>query len=144
MKFINGLDQNYTPKILYVLVNKKVSTRLFEKVNGDVINPAPGTVVDTAIVEQSGEGNFDFYMIANDNPKTATALPVHYHVAMNTTGMNKEQIESMTYSQCYSYQGFGGPIKVPASVKYAEKLAQYAHDVQIQPNPKLSHKLHFL
>jgi len=51
---IKSFAPNYNPKILYVLLNKKVSTRLFEKVNGVVINPAPGTVVDSAIVENDG------------------------------------------------------------------------------------------
>lgn len=80
-----------------MFVNKKVTTRLFEQVNGEVINPAPGTLVDTGIVQDDGNTTFDFYMIANDNPKTATALPVHYSVAMNTTGMTKREIEEVTY-----------------------------------------------
>ncbi len=84
-------------------------------------------------------------MIANDNPKTATALPVHYHVVTNTTGMSKKEIEEMTYQQCYSYQGFGGPIKVPAAAKYAEKLAKYMSYTKVkQPNVKLGNMLHFL
>jgi aubergine-like protein len=129
-----------------------------EKDNGHVINPGPGTLVDTGIVENDGgheseiNRNFDFFMIANDNPKTATALPVHYKVVMNTSGMNRKEIEQFTYQQCYSYFGFGGPIKVPAAVKYAEKLAQYAFDTKSStrkedfraPNQKLSYKLHFL
>lgn len=69
-------------------------------------------------------------MIANDNPKTATALPVHYKVIMNTTGMTKREIEEFTYQQCYSYFGFGGPIKVPAAAKYAEKYATYGSDTK--------------
>lgn len=86
---IKQFDQNYSPKILYVLLNKRVQTRIFEKINGEVINPGKGTAVDTAIVEVDGDLTYDFYMVANDNPKTATALPVHYHIVMNTTGMSK-------------------------------------------------------
>lgn len=89
---IKAFAPNYNPKILYVLLNKRVQTRLFERVNNEVINPGPGTCVDTAIVENDGSINFDFFMIANDNPKTATALPVHYQVVMNTTGMSKQEI----------------------------------------------------
>lgn len=78
---------------MYIFVDKKISTRLFEKQNGHVINPGPGTLVDQGIVEEDGRNTFDFFMISNNNPKTATALPVHYSVAMNTTSMNKEEIE---------------------------------------------------
>lgn len=124
-----------------------------------MINPGPGTMVDTAIVEKDGNGNgqtnnaiFDFFMVANDNPKTATALPVNYKIIANTSGLNKREIEEFIYQQCYSYFGFGGPIKVPACAKYAEKLANYAFDTKSSnrrddfraPNPKLNHQLHFL
>ena len=114
------------------MIDKNVTTRLFEKVNGSVINPNPGTVLDIGIVEKDGDNTFDFYMISNNNPRTATALPVHYTVAFNTTGMTKQEVEEMTNQQCYSYQGFGGPIKVPASAKLAEKIANYANDTGLK------------
>jgi hypothetical protein len=66
-----------------------MSLRLFEKNNGDIFNPGPGTVVDTGIVENDGKNCFDFFMIANNNPKTATAQPVHYTVVVNTMNLSK-------------------------------------------------------
>lgn len=134
---------------MFITVNKNVTTRLFEKINGDVINPGPGTVVDNVIVENDSQNMFDFYMVANDNPKTACALPVHYSVITNTTNMNKREIQDLVHQQCYAYQGFGGPIKTPASVMYAHKIAMYAHDckfmdIKAQPSAKLSQKLHYL
>jgi len=48
---IKQFAPNYNPKILYVLLNKKVQTRVLEKYNGHVINSGKGTVVDTVIVE---------------------------------------------------------------------------------------------
>lgn len=113
-----------------MFINKRITTRLFEKNNGSnsVINPGPGTVVDRQIVENDGERLFDFFMVANENPDTATALPVHYEVAINTTDLSKREIELLTYHQCYNYYGFGGPIKVPATAFYAHKVAYYAYD----------------
>lgn len=49
---INGFAQGYMPKIVYCLVNKRISHRLFEKDNGGYCNPGPGTVLDTALVEK--------------------------------------------------------------------------------------------
>lgn len=148
---IKNFAPGYDPKILYIFVDKKISTRLFEKQNGHVINPGPGTLVDQGIVEEDGKNTFDFYMVSNNNPKTATALPVHYSVAMNTTSMNKEEIEQFTHHQCYNYYGFGGPIKTPACVKYAQKMAAYTHDngfsqknLLLTPNDTLNHRLHYL
>jgi hypothetical protein len=31
-------------------------------------------------------------MVANKNPRTASARPVHYEVVVNTTNMTKEEI----------------------------------------------------
>ena len=61
------------------------------------MNPGKGTVVDSVVVENEGKQLFDFYMVSNDNPPMATALPVHYRVAMNTTDMSKKEIEEMVY-----------------------------------------------
>lgn len=156
---IRSIADGYNPKILYTLVYKRISTRLLEEFDASaVVNPGKGTMVDKSIVDSNDVAstdvnkNFDFYMIANDNPKTATALPVHYKIIMNSSGMNKREIEEFTYQQCYQYFGFGGPIKVPAAVKYAEKLAQYAFDTKSSnrkedfrpPNPHLNYQLHFL
>ena len=145
---------NYDPKILYMFVNKRITTRFFEKTNGhgEVINPGPGTLVDKQVVESDGARTFDFFMVANENPGTATALPVHYQVAMNTTDLSKREIELLTYHQCYNYYGFGGPIKVPATAFYAHKIAYYAYDngfnnardETTEVNETLTNQLHFL
>ena len=57
----------------------------------------------------------------------------------------------MTYHQCYSYFGFMGPIKVPAAVMYAHKLAYYTLDNKIvdkrnvgMVNPCFSNNTHFI
>jgi hypothetical protein len=90
-------------------------------------------------------------MVANDNPPMATALPVNFKVALNTTDMSKSDIEEMVYHQSYAYYGFGGPVKVPATAFYAHKLANYVYDngfsdtnLSLTPNKALAHKLHFL
>ena len=148
---IKSFAEGYDPKLLFVFVDKKMSLRLFERTNGDVCNPGPGTIVDQGIVENDGQSLFDFFMIANNNPRTATAQPVHYSVVVNTMLLTKGEIEEITYHQCYNYYGFGGPIKVPACVKYAQMIATYTHDNDFsrkdateQPNEKLCNRLHFL
>lgn len=65
--------------------------------------------------------------------------------------MNKADIEAVTYQQCYNYYGYQGPIKTPAAVMYAHKLAYYALDNKIvdkqtagEVNAALSDRLHFI
>ena len=52
-----------------------------------MLNPHPGTVVDDKIVEKNDEKHFDFYMISNRNPVTATAKPVNYSIVINTLNL---------------------------------------------------------
>jgi hypothetical protein len=48
---IKAFAQNYQPKIVYCFVDRNISHRLFYKDNGSVLNPGPGTVLDTALVD---------------------------------------------------------------------------------------------
>lgn len=50
MEAIKGYAPNYDPKILYMFINKRITTRFFEKLSDGVINPGPGTLVDSTIV----------------------------------------------------------------------------------------------
>lgn len=55
VKTITELLENtapgYKPKILYCLVDRNIQHRLFASNEQDKVNPGPGTVVDTALVE---------------------------------------------------------------------------------------------
>ena len=55
----------------------------------------------------------------------ATALPVHYFVADNSTKMSAHEIQTFTYHLCHNFFNFMGTTKVPAAVMYAEKIAKY-------------------
>jgi aubergine-like protein len=140
---ISNYTQGYNPKILYVLVNKRITHRLFEKDNGGYMNPGPGTVLDSALVESEGKTIFDFFLIPH-RATIATALPVHFKVVHNSTLLTKDQIETSTYHLCYNYVNFCGSIKVPAPCMYASKIANYAHENKVNPNANLSLNLHFL
>lgn len=90
-------------------------------------------------------------MVSNNNPTSATAIPVHYEVAFNTTDLNKREVEEFTYHQSYGYFGFTGPVKTPGTLKYAERLANYTkvagftgQSQQEKPNSVLSNKLHYI
>jgi hypothetical protein len=74
----------------------------------------------------------------------ATAQPVHYKVLFNSSTLTKEQFETTTYHLCYNYVNFAGPIKVPSTCMYANKIATYATDNKIVPNENLSRTLHYL
>ena len=128
-------------------MNKEINTRFFEKQSAGttVLNPPAGTVVDSNLVElvEKGAEQFDFYMIPH-TASIATARPVHYIVAKNDCKLSKQAVEEFTYAMCYNYFNFGGSIKVPASVMYAHKVANYCYNLGIDPNEQLKNNLHYL
>ncbi|CDW90464.1 piwi-like protein 1 [Stylonychia lemnae] len=144
IELIQQQSINYSPMIIYALIDKLSDHRLFMTSNDQVWNPGPGTVVDTALVDNQGEILFDFYMIPHKAP-VATALPVHFKIVYNSSEHDKNDIETFTYHLCYGYFNFVGPIKVPAAVMYAKKIANYIIDYKIiETNNTLSDSLHFL
>lgn len=85
---IHNFAKNYKPKILYIFVDKRINTRFVI----DEMNPAPGTVVNTSLVESMNPGQHDFFLIPH-KATVATALPVHYRVAHNDTTLSNKQVE---------------------------------------------------
>lgn len=51
-------------------------------------------------------------------------LPTHFFVAYNDSKLAKRTIEELTFSLCHYYFNWAGPIKVPAPVMYAHKIAE--------------------
>jgi hypothetical protein len=108
-----------------------------------MINAGAGTVVDTDIVYSVDSSSYDFYMIPH-NATVATAMPVHFAVKYTDSDMDKKAFETLTYHMSYNYFNFGGGIKVPNVVKYAEKAANYGVDIRGKPNDRLAGNLHYL
>jgi hypothetical protein len=47
----------YDPTLTYLAINKRNSMRIFEKDNGNNMNPTGGTILDYGIVEHDCNGN---------------------------------------------------------------------------------------
>jgi hypothetical protein len=127
---LENTAQGYKPKIIYCLVDRNIQHRLFARENGACLNPGPGTLVDTALVENQGDTKFDFYLIPH-KATVATAQPILYRAVYNTTSMNKDNFETTTYHLCYNYFNFNGGIKVPMVCMYAHKICTYAQENNI-------------
>eukprot|EP00347_Sterkiella_histriomuscorum_P023353 403334969 len=143
LKTISQFKKGYDPMIIYCLIDKKTSLRLFHKENIEAQNPSPGTVLDNQLVKNNGEQIFDFYMIPH-KALSGTAKPVHFNVVHNTSTISKEQFEISTYHLCYNYANVSEPIKTPSPCMYAKKIALYAAQNNVVPNKNLDFTLHFL
>ena len=51
------------------------------------------------------------------------SYPCKYTILYDTVGETLSNVELLSYKLCYLYFNIGGPIKIPAPILYAHKLA---------------------
>lgn len=102
-------------KLAYVVVTKKINTRLF--LNGR--NPPPGTVVDDVITDPA---KYDFFIVSQHTGQ-GTVSPTSYNVIEDSSSLNPDQLQRLTYKLCHLYFNWSGTVRVPAPVQYANKLS---------------------
>lgn len=106
-------------KFIYVMVNKRVKTKVVSNQNGRLMNPRAGTVLDHSILKKDA---YDFFLISA-NCRVGVPTPSHYSVLKDEIGDGPEKIQALTYKLSYLYYNFSGAVKIPAPVKYAYRLA---------------------
>jgi len=130
-----------TPKFTFIIVNKRLNTRIFAKQGNRFQNPPSGTVVDNTITLPE---RYDFYLVSQ-SVRQGTVSPTSYNVIHDTNGLPANQMQILTYKQTHLYYNWSGTVRVPAVVQYAHKLAflvgQHLHQ---EPNTGFENKLYFL
>ena len=107
----------------YILVNTKTKFKFFDETakNNKLMynNPDPGLLV------MDGATDPDIYefFIQPQQVTQGTATPTNFHVAYGDLKLN-QLIPKITYDLCFSYPNWQGPVRVPAPLKNAEKLAK--------------------
>ncbi|KRX05903.1 Ribonuclease H-like domain [Pseudocohnilembus persalinus] len=125
---MNG-GKPYKPELIFTCINKKINQKFFsqlpDKQGNPVSNPQPGTLIDTYF------DGFQFFL-ANQRVTQGTCTPSLYTVLENSTKMTKSDFQLLCYWQSYMYFNWRGPIRVPAGVMYAQKLAQLYGTAQLK------------
>ncbi|KAI5638036.1 piwi domain-containing protein [Phthorimaea operculella] len=135
------MEATYKPTLTYIVVQKRINTRIFMKVQGGFENPHPGTVLDHDITRRDW---YDF-LIASQKVNQGTVTPTHYVVVHDDSAMTPDQCQRLTYKLCHLYYNWPGTVRVPAPCQYAHKLAfLIGQNVHEQPSDKLADKLYFL
>lgn len=145
---INGIknklstDSKKEITLIYVAVNKSLGTKFFLTEQNRLVNPKPGTLVDSQLCNPN-----EFYLISQ-NTRVGSPCPTHYTVLYNNPVSSETQIspersdgsrhssppkDEMTpgektelamfaFKLAYLYFNTLGPVKVPAPVHYAARL----------------------
>ncbi|XP_064458074.1 piwi-like protein 1 [Ornithodoros turicata] len=139
--FVN-ISPDYSPKVAVVVVQKRINTRIFAKVNrGELDNPMPGTVVDHTVTRREW---YDFFLVSQ-KVRQGTVTPTHYVVVRNTTELSPDQMQRLSYKLTHLYYNWPGTVRVPAPCQYAHKLAYLVGDnIHREPSSLLSDRLFYL
>ncbi|KAL0213652.1 hypothetical protein P9112_005836 [Eukaryota sp. TZLM1-RC] len=124
-KYLNGLDV----KIFFAGVSDVSSARFLANAEGRYWNAPPGSFVDSHVcdgIKEKDSSIFgEFYSITM--PCHATARPVHYRILYNDFDANilsKRVLYETIFASTGLYYNFTGSVKVPAPLRYAQKLGQ--------------------
>lgn len=143
-QFINcfpNINPSYSPKLTFIVCQKRINTRIFAQKTGSLDNPPPGTVMDNTITRRDW---VDFFLVSQ-NVRQGTVSPTHYVVIHDTSSMQADHIQRMTYKMCHLYYNWPGTVRVPAPCQYAHKLAHLiGQNVRKEHSDKLSDRLFFL
>ena len=115
---------SYDPEIIYTIVVKKTSTKLFLPTSrsslSNVSNPPPGTLVTDSIVPEAG----DFYLISHFADQGISSPSLYRTAYASQYGaFPLEEVAKLAYQLCHMYYNWTGAIKVPAPCMMAHKIA---------------------
>ena len=140
VSFIKGaFDKDVS--MSYIVCQKRISTK-FLSVDGRQGMPV-GTLVDTL----QGLEHETFY-INGTSPPYSTAKPVRYVVAKRDSSLDALSLSELSWALCHDYPNWSGPVKLPAPVQLAHKLAELAGGFvdcgESIDTKSFTNKMHFL
>uniref|UniRef100_A0A3B3ZAB0 Piwi domain-containing protein n=1 Tax=Periophthalmus magnuspinnatus TaxID=409849 RepID=A0A3B3ZAB0_9GOBI len=132
---------NYEPKLVFIVVQKRINTVLYSWSANTFGSAFPGTILDHTLTNRKW---VDFFLMAH-TIRQGCGLPTHYISVYNSANLAPDHLQRLTFKMCHLYWNWPGTIRVPAPCKYAHKLAflsgQHLHS---EPAIQLSDKLFFL
>ncbi|XP_068632882.1 piwi-like protein Siwi [Battus philenor] len=128
-------------KMAFIIVSKRINTRIFVNTGRSGVNPKPGTIIDDVVTLPE---RYDFYLVSQ-NVTDGTISPTSYNVIEDTTCLEPDRIQRLTYKLTYMYFNCSNQVRVPSVCQYAHKLAFLAaNSLHNQPHYSLTETLYFL
>lgn len=103
-------DPNYCPKLTFVIVQKRINTRIFQESGNEHKNPEPGFIIDHKITRRY---MYDFFLVAQ-SVRQGTVSPAHYIVLKDANNFPPDTLQRLSYKLCFLYYNWPGTVRVPA------------------------------
>jgi hypothetical protein len=110
-------DKYYDPKLSVIVTQKNVSSRFLA---AGYKSLQPGTLIDTKVVSAQF---WDFYIVPCEAPFKGTASPTRFIVVYDDICFTQADIAAFTNQLCMLFFNWAGPVRVPAPVQNAHKVA---------------------
>jgi len=135
------ISDNYSPGLGFVVVQKRINTRIFLMAGKEPENPAPGTILDHTVTRRDW---YDFFLVSQ-HVGQGTVSPTHYVVTHDSSGLSPDLMQKLSYKLTHMYYNWPGTVRVPAPCQYAHKLAyQVGEHIHKEPSAKLEERLFYL
>jgi aubergine-like protein len=132
---------DWQPRCAVVVVKKRINNRFFVAGNGKLINPPPGTIIDSVVTKSD---SYNFFLVSQ-SVRQGTVNPTSYTVIFDESGLQPDHMQRLTYKLTHLYFNWPGTIRVPAPCLYAHKLAfLVGQSIHEPPSLHLANHLFFL
>nr|XP_045595605.1 piwi-like protein Siwi isoform X2 [Procambarus clarkii] len=129
------------PRLGFIIVSKRINTRMFLENRGQIENPLPGTVIDDVITLPE---RYDFFLVSQ-SINQGTVSPTSFNIIEDTTGLQPDHMQRLAYKLCHTYFNWQGTVRVPAPCMFAHKLAYMTgQTVNDRPHQDLVDRLWYL
>jgi len=106
-------------KFTFIVVSKKINTKILKKEGTSQSNPPSGTIVDDVVTLPE---RYDFFLVSQ-SVNQGTVNPTSYNVIHDSSGLEPDKVQRLTYKLAHLYYNWPGTVRVPAPCQYAHKLA---------------------
>ncbi|KAH8338660.1 hypothetical protein KR074_012446 [Drosophila pseudoananassae] len=106
-------------QISFIVVQKRINTRIFFENNNSFENPCPGTIVDMHITRAH---MYDFFLVSQ-MVRQGTVTPTHFIVLRDDANYGPDIIQKLSYKLCFLYYNWPGTVRIPACCMYSHKMA---------------------
>jgi len=135
------ISDKYNPGFCFIVVQKRINTRIFIKAGKELDNPPPGTILDHTVTKRDW---YDFFLVSQ-HVGQGTVSPTHYVVIHDSLELPVDAIQRISYKLTHMYYNWPGTVRVPAPCQYAHKLAyQVGEHISREPSAHLQDRLFFL
>lgn len=137
----NEFGDEPVPKLSYIIVQKRINTKMSLRQFSKTSNPLPGSFIDHSITHPDYN---DFYLVSQ-HVNQGTVSPTKYILLTEQGNLKLAHHQKLAYKMTHMYFNWCGTVRVPAPCQYAHKLAYLnGENVRQQVLESIEDKLYYL